>query len=88
MGLYRGFCGGMGAWGVFGGLVSLLLFVASFAALILLGIWIWRRLASSRPERVGPAVTAREILEARYARGELTREEFKRTTADLDRPQG
>ena len=34
------------------------------------------------------ALSAREILEARYARGELTQEEFKRMAEDLHPPAG
>jgi putative membrane protein len=75
-----------GLWWVFGGLIPLLF----FAALVGLAIWAVLRL-SHRPTGWGmtsgpPAVRpdgALEVVRSRYARGEITREEFLQLSTDL-----
>jgi uncharacterized membrane protein len=58
-------------------------------AVVFLGIWLWRRFGASQAVAswTQPQATrqpaAREILQARYARGELTREEYQRMVEDL-----
>ncbi|MBK8637021.1 MAG: SHOCT domain-containing protein [Chromatiaceae bacterium] len=64
---------GMG-WG---GLGMVLIWVLP----ILLGILLVRYFARDREERREP--TALEILEARYARGEIDRDEYLKRRADL-----
>ncbi len=83
-----GFGGGFGGLGLFGGLLSVLLTLGLLVGLVLLGIWLWRRYGKEsdfgfgpRPMRHEP--TPREILEARYARSELTRQEFQTMLRDL-----
>jgi len=84
-----GFGGGMGGLGLLGGLLSTLLIVALLVGLVFLGIWLWRRFGAS--EGVGSWTqpqgtrqpTAHEILQTRYARGELTREEYQSMLQDL-----
>jgi putative membrane protein len=83
---------GYGGLCIFGGLLTLILVVALLAGLVLLGIWLWRRYGegngfrlTSGPSRLEPS--PREILEARYARGELTREEFRSMVQDLSQGQ-
>lgn len=61
---------------VFGMLLVPLLFLG--LAALLLG---WRPQVSSGPRR-----TARDILRERYARGEISREEYERMRADLGGP--
>jgi putative membrane protein len=88
-GMMGGFVGGVGGLGLFGGLLSTLLMIGLLAGLVFLGIWLWRRFSAS--EGVGSWIqlqgtrqpTAREILQTRYARGELTREEYLRMLQDL-----
>ena len=78
----------MGGLGVLGGLVSLVLTTGLLVGLVFLGVWLWRRVnvaavnpaAQYQTSRQPPA---REILEIRYARGELTREEFQAMAQDL-----
>ena len=87
-GMMGGF-GTMGSWGLFGGLFSLILTVGLLVGLVFLGIWFWRRL--SPPQGSGtwaqPSATrqpsALDVLQARYARGELTREEYQGMLQDL-----
>lgn len=70
-------------WGWIGlGAVHMLLFWAVFIFLFVAGV---RWLSGSGPE----GTDVLEILKARYARGEITREEFeklKRELLDPDRP--
>jgi putative membrane protein len=81
--------GGMGGWGLFGGLFSLVLIIGLLVGLVFLGIWLWRRFSPA--EGTGawaqPSATrqpsALGVLQARYARGELTREEFQLMQQDL-----
>jgi len=88
-GMMGSFGGGVGGLGLFGGLLSTLLFLGLLVVLVFLGIWLWRRFGAW--EGVGSWIqpqgtrqpTAREILQTRYARGELTREEYLRMLQDL-----
>ena len=69
--------------------LSLLVLFLFWGGLVVLGIWLRRRFGAS--EGVGswaqPQGTrqapAREILQTRYARGELTREEYQGVLQDL-----
>ena len=81
--------GGMGGWGLFGGLFSLILTVGLLVGLVFLGIWLWRRFSPAGESSTwvqSPATrqpSALDILQARYARGELTREEYQVMSQDL-----
>jgi putative membrane protein len=90
-GMMGGFGGAMGGLGLFGGLLSALLTIGLLVGLVFFAIWLWRRYgegvgtgfgSGSRLQHVEQP-SAREILEARYARGELTREEFRTMVHDL-----
>ncbi len=83
-------CGGFGYFGSYGwlGLVINLLFsLAVFGGLIWLVVWAVRRLGKTVPAMTDGAgaypATAREILQARYARGEISREEYLDMLSDL-----
>ena len=70
------------------GLIGLLLMLLLGGALILGGVWLVKTvLVSSQPNQPGnmaskPA-SPREILDQRYARGEISREEYEQIKADL-----
>jgi putative membrane protein len=69
--------GGMGWWMVFGG-IWMILFWGGLIALIVWGI--------SRLARRGSATgkqTPLEIVKERYARGEITKEQFEQIKKDL-----
>ena len=69
---------GMG-WGWIGlGMVHMLL----FWVLVILGIVALARWLASGPRRDGPA-RAIDILKARYASGEITREQFEQMKRDI-----
>jgi putative membrane protein len=78
--MWDGF-GGMG-WGWIGlGMVHMLL----FWVLVILGIVVLTRwLAGGPRDKVLPRAT--DILKARYAKGEITREQFEQMKRDIGEP--
>lgn len=79
---------GWGGWGWVGWLVNLIITLGVIAGVLLLVVWLVRRAGTGNsgsgigyPARSQP--TAREILQARYARGEITREEYQQMLADI-----
>jgi len=85
-GMMGGFGGGLG---LFGGLFSTLLALGLLVGLVFLGVWLWRRFGApagtmpwAQPPKAGQP-SARDILQIRYARGELTREEYQGMSQDL-----
>lgn len=70
------------------GIIGLLLLVLFLGALIVGGIWLVKTvLASSQPNQSGnitsKQASARDILDQRYARGEISWEEYEQIKADL-----
>ncbi len=71
---------GMG-WGMgFGGAWMFLFWIVLIVAVVLLGRWLGSD-STGRDNRRGK--TALEILEERYARGEIGRDEFEQKKRDL-----
>jgi putative membrane protein len=70
---YWGYPGNFGVWGWIGLILNLIFWVGLIAGLILLVLWAIRRagtlVATGQP-------TAKETLQAQYARGEITREQY------------
>lgn len=85
MGGYFGGCCGFGSLGTWGGILNLIITVGILIAFLLLVIWLVRRLTAG--ERTipgdGQGDAAREILRLRYARGELTRDQYQEMLADM-----
>ena len=81
--MFNGWCN-FGQWGVYGwiGLVANLVL---WIGLILLAVWIVRKLfTNNRYIATGASLgNAREILDQRYARGEITREQYEQMKADI-----
>lgn len=82
------FGGGFGGFGLMGGLIGLLFNIAVLVGVVLLVVWAVQKV--SRSTQSGAATTAssqvlsaREILDIRYARGELTREEYQTKLSDI-----
>ena len=67
---------GYGYWGMIIGAVIILVVLLGF---VLLVVWAVRRTGSGS----GRPQTAREILDLRYARGEITREQYEQMKHDL-----
>lgn len=79
--------GGPWAGGWFGGGMLMMLPMLIFWGLILWGGFILvRKLAQSNPANrlAPPSRTALEILKERYAKGEISSEEFQRMKKDLE----
>jgi len=82
-----GYYGGFGGLGWIGMIIGLGLTVAVIVGVVVLIVWAVRRM-SNNPARGGtPSATgpsARDIAQARYARGEINREEYQSIISDLD----
>ncbi len=82
-------CGGWGFWGTgYGWLDMILNLVINLVVIIgfvLLVAWFVRRILPTYEltGRGGTLLTAKEVLQARYARGEITREQYKKMLSDL-----
>lgn len=66
--------GMMGGWGM----LTMLLF---WIGLVLLIVWLVRSVIGSGSQSGSPS--AREVLDQRYARGELTRKEYEQIKKDI-----
>lgn len=80
-----GFLGDFGLWGWIGLILNLIFWVGLIAGLAMLVVWAIRRArvpaatgpyATGQPN-AGSLPTAKEILQARYARGEITRDQYE-----------
>lgn len=78
-GLIHGF--GFGGMGLFGGWTGLIFNLAIFVGIVILVVWAVKRFTSSNVSPGGQ--TPREIAQARYARGEITRDQYQQMLSDL-----
>jgi putative membrane protein len=76
---------GFGGLGLWGGLIGLLFNIAIIVAIIWLIVWAVRRLTSGPSQWNHSAAneSPRDIVQARYARGELTRDQYQQMLKDL-----
>ena len=88
MGGMFGGCCGFGSFGALGMILNLVITVGLIVGLVLLVIWLVRRF--SNREGLGSLrnITSNdsspsEILQARYAKGEITREQYQQMKTDL-----
>ena len=79
---------GMMGWGGFGfsplwGIVMLIFWLLVIGGIVLLAVWLFRQFVPTEvaERREGRAL---EILRERYARGEITREEYEQMRRDLE----
>lgn len=84
--------GGMigSGFGLIGGLFGLLFNIAILVGVVVLVVWAvqkfsgsGRQTAAQSPGGVNQPLSARDILDMRYARGELTREEYQEKLNDI-----
>ena len=75
--------GGGGMMGGFGGLglIGLIFNLLVLVGIVLLVVWAVKRFTSSNPS--SGVQTPKEILQARYARGEITRDQYQQMLTDL-----
>ncbi len=89
-----GGCCGLGGFGAFGSLgwigwiLNLVITLGVIVGVIILIIWIVRRITSGQGQSWSSFTTqdqptAREILQTRYARGEISRDEYQQMLTDL-----
>ena len=73
---------GLGGMGLLGGIIGLILNLAILVGIVVLVVWAVKRFtAGSSPSGMQ---TPREVLQARYARGEITREQYQQILSDLN----
>jgi putative membrane protein len=77
---------GWGNYGWIGMIVNLIITVAVIVGIVWLVIWLVRRTGSNGLANMGSSVAPQsphEILQARYARGDITREQYLEILEDL-----
>ena len=76
-----------GAWGWVAMILQTVFWLGLIAGIVLLIVWAVRRnsraLASASSDAVSGRPSAKDILQARYARGEITREQYQQMLSDL-----
>ena len=68
--------------------INLVIVLALIVGLVLLIAWAVRKVSGSHTPSTStnmPAQSAKEILKIRYAKGEVTQEEYQKMLSDLDR---
>ena len=71
-----------GIWGIIMGIVMLLFWVLVIGGIVLLVVWLFRQ---GQPAAATPGGRgALDILKERYARGEITREQYEQMRRDLE----
>ncbi|MFZ3079595.1 MAG: SHOCT domain-containing protein [Bellilinea sp.] len=79
---------GYGNMGWIGMILGSIVSIALLIGLVLLIVWAVRRM-SANPYQSGPqsstGQSARDIAQARYAKGEISREEYQQILSDLGR---
>lgn len=76
---------GLGGFGLLGGLIGLILNLVIVIGIVVLVIWAVKRFTSGGTSWNQPSgsQSPREILQARYARGEITRDQYQQMLQDL-----
>ena len=83
-GMHGGLYSGMGGLGWIGGLLGFLFFVGLVIVLVGVAVWLWRRGSLGRKTVATANVSsAHTVLDERYARGELSREDYLQMREDL-----
>ncbi len=78
--------GNFDAWAGIGAILTLIFWVGLIAALALLIVWALRRarVPAATAPYAGGQPTAKEILQAQYAKGEITRQQYKLVKQDIE----
>ncbi len=76
-------------FGFIGMIIGLLIFILLLIGLVVFVVWGIRRTSggasSAFPGSPAAPQTPKEVLQMRYARGEITREQYQQMMQDLDR---
>ncbi len=80
-----GIFGNWGGWGWLGLILTLIFWAGLIISAIFLTLWVIRRLRSSPLVITNGSqpTSAKEILQVRFARGELTREQYELMQRDI-----
>jgi putative membrane protein len=78
-GMMHGF--GFGGMDLLGGWIGLILNLAILVGIVILVVWAVKHFTSGSMSSGGQ--TPREIVQARYARGEITRDQYQQMLQDL-----
>ena len=76
-----GMMNGFGGMGLFGGWIGLIFNLAIIVGIVILIVWAIKRF-TNRSVSTGTQAP-QEILQARYARGEITRDQYQQILQDL-----
>jgi putative membrane protein len=76
-----GYSNGYGVWGMVMGIAMLLFWALVIGGIVLLVVWAVRQARSAAPAAGGNR--ALDILQERYARGEIAREQYEQIRHDL-----
>jgi len=83
-GMHGGLYSGIGGLGWIGGLLGFLFFVGLVIVFVGVAVWLWRRGSlGHKPVSTANVSLAHTMLDERYARGELSREEYLQMREDL-----
>jgi len=80
--------GGFGGFGLIGMILNLVITIGVIVGLVLLVVWAVRRMSGNSAQPGSLSLTgqsARDIAQARYAKGEISREEYQQILTDLAR---
>ena len=77
--------GGYGGFGWIGMILGLVITIAVIIGLVLLVVWAVRRTNAGSVQPGMPGQSARDIAQARYAKGEISREEYQQILSDVGR---
>ena len=82
-GMMNGF--GFGGMGFVGGLIALIFNLAIIVGIVILVVWAVKRFTGGlvNGNQSSGNQTPREILQARYARGEINRDQYQQILQDL-----
>jgi|Deesub1362A_J573_1020465.scaffolds.fasta_scaffold00151_23 putative membrane protein len=80
-----GYGGGYGMMGYGWAIFSWIFFIVFWVAIILLIIWLYKQIKGSDTRHTSPAETPLEILKKRYARGEITREQYEEMRKEIEK---
>lgn len=79
---------GYGGMGWIGMILGLAITIAVLIGLVLLVVWAVRRMSGNSPQtgsQIQVGQSAKDIAQARYAKGEINREEYQLIISDLSR---
>lgn len=77
---------GYGGFGWFGMILGLILTLIVLVGLVVLVVWAVRKMSSNTSQTSSHVLTSqstKDIAQARYARGEITRDEYMQILSDL-----